>query len=288
MAARNTKSPEQVFTMTRRLDAAGLVMAEAVSRDACLIPSHSHEQAHLTIIVEGFCEEIYNGKTRDIPPLAVSYFHPGERHSLRVFNAPTRSFDLEIGQQWLGRLPRPITPMTMVAPPHSAISGLMTRLYREFKEPDEVSHLAIEALSLEMLVEISRASKGTRVKKAPLWLGRVIELIRDEYARNLTLTELAQIAGVHPSHLVQVFREHNNCTPGEYIRRLRIEQAMRLISHSDTALADISVDLGFTDQSHFTRVFKRLTGMTPAQYRGLNVGPNSIPRTRELYKTKKA
>src|SRR5882724_3960027 len=196
MTVKSKKNPEQVFKMVKRLDSAGLVMAEAVSKDECLIPAHSHEQPHLTIVVEGFCEEIYNGKTRDIPPLAVSYFHPGEIHSLRVFNTPTRSFDLEIGPAWLDRLPRALTPATMIAPPHSAISGLMTRLYREFKEPDEVSHLAIEALSLEMLVEISRASKGTRVKKAPLWLGRVIELIRDEYARNLTLTELAQIAGV--------------------------------------------------------------------------------------------
>ena len=262
-------------------------MAEAVSRDECLTPAHSHDQAHLTIIVEGFCEEVYNGKTRDIPPLAVSYFHPGERHSLRVFNAPTRSFDLEIGKQWLDRLPRPITPTTMIAPPHSALSGLMTRLYREFKEPDEMSSLAIEALSLEMLVEIARASKGARAKKSPVWLSRVVELIRDEYARNITLSELAQIADVHPSHLVQVFRDHHQCTPGAFIRRVRIEQAMRQISHSSTTLADVSVDVGFTDQSHFTRVFKRLTGMTPAQYRNLNVSPNSVPGIRGLYKTTK-
>src|SRR5262249_39653647 len=98
-----------------------------------------------------------NGKKRDLPPLAVSYFHPGERHSLRVFNAPTRSFDLEIGQQWLDRLPRQITPTTMLAPPHSAISGLMTRLYREFKEPDEMSALPMEALSLERRVKLARA-----------------------------------------------------------------------------------------------------------------------------------
>src|SRR6185369_8146796 len=128
MAGKIKNAPEQVFKIVQRTDSAGLIMAEAVSRDACLIPAHSHDQAHLTIIVEGFCEEIYNGKTRDIPPLSVSYFHPGEHHSLRVFNAPTRSFDIEIGQEWLSRLPSPITPMTMVAPPHSAISGLMTRL----------------------------------------------------------------------------------------------------------------------------------------------------------------
>jgi AraC family transcriptional regulator len=280
MAAKVKKSPEQVFKMIRRTDSAGVLMAEAVSRNECLIPAHSHDQAHLTIIVEGFCEEIYNGKTRDITPLAVSYFHPGERHSLRVFNAPTRSFDLEIGEQWLSRLPYSITPATMIAPPHSRISGLMMRLYREFKEPDDISHLAIEALSLEMLVEIARASKGARARKAPVWLGRVMELIRDEYRRNLTLVELAQIADVHPSHLVQVFREHHQCTPGEYIRRARVEQAMRQISHSDKALADISIDLGFTDQSHFTRVFKRLTGMTPAQYRGLNTNPSSVQRIR--------
>jgi len=285
MTDSNTKGPNQIFKAIQRLDVSGLIMTEAVSNDECLIPAHSHDQTHITIVVEGFCEEMYNGKKRDIPPLAVSYFHPGEIHSLRVFNTPTRSFDIEIGQEWLDRLPHPITPITMIDPPHGSVSGLMIRLYREFKETDDLSALAIEALTLELLVELARTSKGARIKKAPVWLRKVVDLINDKYRRNITLSEMAESADVHPSHLVQVFREHYHCTPGEFLRRVRVECAMRQLRNPGVALSDISADAGFSDQSHFTRVFKRLAGLTPAQYRSLHMNPNPVQRTSKSYKT---
>ncbi|HZS46126.1 MAG TPA: AraC family transcriptional regulator [Blastocatellia bacterium] len=278
-------NPTDVFKITKRLDVSGLIMTEAVSKDECLIPPHSHDQTHITIVIEGFCEEIYNGKKRDIPPLAVSYFHPGEIHSLRVFNTPTRSFDIEIGQEWFDRLPNPIKPITMIDPPQGPVSGLMIRLYREFKETDDLSALAIQALTLELLVELARTSKGARVKKAPLWLHNVVDLINNKYKHNITLSEMAESADVNPSHLIQVFREHFHCTPGEFLRRVRVEWAMRQLRNPALALSDISSDVGFSDQSHFTRVFKRFTGLTPAQYRSLNINPDSVQNTGKSSKT---
>jgi AraC family transcriptional regulator len=59
-------------------------------------------------------------------------------------------------------------------------------------------------------------------------------------------------------------------TVGEYLRRLRVEYTGRELSGSNRPLVDIGLDAGFSDQSHFTRTFKRVTGLTPAAYRSLH------------------
>ena len=72
---------------------------------------------------------------------------------------------------------------------------------------------------------------------------------------------------MHPVHLAREFRRFQRCTIGEYIRQLRIERACRQLHASDEPLATIASAVGFSDQSHFSRTFKRLIGMTPAGYR---------------------
>jgi AraC family transcriptional regulator len=73
--------------------------------------------------------------------------------------------------------------------------------------------------------------------------------------------------GVHPVYLASEFRKHFGCTIGEYVRKLRVEFACRRISESDSPLSDIAIAAGFSHQSHFSRTFKAVTGMTPAGYR---------------------
>jgi AraC family transcriptional regulator len=72
---------------------------------------------------------------------------------------------------------------------------------------------------------------------------------------------------VHPGYLASAFRRHFGCTIGEFVRRQRIALACRALTDGDAPLADVAIEAGFADQSHFTRTFKRQLGMTPAAYR---------------------
>ncbi len=85
----------------------------------------------------------------------------------------------------------------------------------------------------------------------------------------LTLAAIASVVGMHPVYLAREFRKHFRCTVGQYQRRLRIESACLEISRSDTPLAEVAAAVGFYDQSHFSRTFKRITGLTPAEYRAV-------------------
>ncbi len=73
--------------------------------------------------------------------------------------------------------------------------------------------------------------------------------------------------GVHPVHLARTFRRVHRMTFAGYVRQVRIEFARRELAVSGAPLGDIAVAAGFCDQSHFSRLFKRYTGQTPAEYR---------------------
>ena len=89
----------------------------------------------------------------------------------------------------------------------------------------------------------------------------------DPTIENLSLENIAASVGIHPTHFARAFRRHCGCTPGEYIRQLRVEFARRQLANSNRPLSEIALDSGFSDQSHFNKVFKRATGFTPAAYR---------------------
>ena len=91
--------------------------------------------------------------------------------------------------------------------------------------------------------------------------------MHDRFRETLTLAEIANEVGVNPTYLSRVFQQQYNLTIGEYLRRLRIEFACHALITSNTPLCQIALAAGFSDQSHFTRLFKRHMGLPPAKYR---------------------
>jgi AraC family transcriptional regulator len=145
----------------------------------------------------------------------------------------------------------------------------LLRLYREYKDLDEASPLTIEGLALEMLAEISSYRAKRTDRRPPQWLKQIKDYLHAHFSESPDLPTLSAIADVHPGHLVREFRKFYRCTIGEYIRRLRIEQACREMSLPDSSLAQIALSAGFSDQSHFSRIFKRQMGISPAEYRAI-------------------
>jgi AraC family transcriptional regulator len=107
----------------------------------------------------------------------------------------------------------------------------------------------------------------SRETSAPRWFRRVKERLHEDFREPLRMRDLARDAGVHPVHLARVFRKLENRTPGDYQQRLQVRAACELLRNSDWPLAIIAAECGFSDQSHFTRVFRRMAGTTPARFR---------------------
>lgn len=105
-------------------------------------------------------------------------------------------------------------------------------------------------------------------KKTPAWVKELKQIIQDQVDSNLSLTQISKSLDVNPSYLSREFSKYfNNLSFGEYSRKLRIEKAMELIGLGKYSLTEIAYLTGFSDQSHFTRIFKQLTGKSPSAYK---------------------
>jgi AraC family transcriptional regulator len=133
-------------------------------------------------------------------------------------------------------------------------------------EGDVCVPLIAEGITLEMLAYLTR-KKLTPETRAPKWLGRVVERLNDEFTENISSEELALEANVHPVHLASVFRRFYHQTIGEYVQKKRVAHASELLLNREIPLTEIAYSAGFSDQSHFTRVFRRFTGLTPGAFR---------------------
>lgn len=112
--------------------------------------------------------------------------------------------------------------------------------------------------------------KPTGKRRTPPWVHELKERIQDQIDTNLTfsLAELAESLAVNPAYVSRTFaRYFDDLSYGEYIRKLRIEKAIHLLETTTYRLSEIAYLTGFSDQSHFTRIFKKLYGQNPSAYR---------------------
>jgi AraC family transcriptional regulator len=111
-------------------------------------------------------------------------------------------------------------------------------------------------------------SPQTKVNVLPKWrLRRVEEYVRANFDRCISLSDLAKVAGLSRMHFAAQFRTATGYRPHEYLLHQRIEHAKSLLSSSEMPLAEVALAVGFCTQAHFSTVFKRLAGETPARWR---------------------
>ena len=247
---------------------AGLRLAELVYPNGYQTPEHSHDLAQLCLVRKGVFAECYDRKNRDVRPLSLITRPAGERHAQRFRESEVHCLIVEVEPGWLERIREHHVSLDDSAAFHGGLSvWLATRLYQEFQLADEASSLAIEGLALEVMAELSRHHVKTSGRKPPKSLIQTRELLHAHFSQSLKLDGIARSVGTHPVHLARMFRRYHDCTIGEYVRKLRIEFACREISTTDCQLALIASRAGFCDQSHFSKTFKRMMGITPGQYR---------------------
>jgi AraC-like DNA-binding protein len=146
---------------------------------------------------------------------------------------------------------------------YDALYSWATHLQNEKHTASPAEHLLLDVYQKFL-------RQKARTKKVPAWAKELKEIIQDQIDTNLTLSlrEISQSLNVHPAYLSREFSKYfNDLTFGDYIRKLRIEKATTLLKDSKYSLAEIAYLTGFSDQSHFTRIFKKYTGKSPAAYK---------------------
>ncbi len=245
----------------------GLVLSEVRYEPGQRVPPHGHELSYFCLLVDGGYWEQYGRRRVDYSARSIVFHPPGTEHHGDIGSKGGRCFNIELLPELTERIreegPAPASPIDFRS---GDLVWLATRLYREFREASVGSPLVAEGLGLEMVGRLLRRSAAPAAQP-PRWMKAAVDRLHDELDRPLTVSGVAADLGVSPVRLSQAFRRFRGETLGECLRRLRVERACQLLENPEARLADIAVETGFADQSHFTRVFKRLTGLTPGRYR---------------------
>ena len=250
--------------MFKSLELDGFAVTEAWFPATGYLSRHTHDRACVAVMLDGSFELEIAGRAHHCPPTAVAIEPPGETHANRMGPAGAHVVVLQPDPA-RAELLRPFASfLDRVSHRHHAgIAGQAARMAAELSCPDDLAPLAVEAAALEMLVALARLDRDAT--RTPGWLLRAQELVHARFR----VGEVARAVEVHPAHLARAYRRHFGVSLGSYVRRLRLEWAAAELARSEDPLASVGLAAGFADQSHFSRMFKGHTGLTPGVYRRL-------------------
>ncbi|WP_137133308.1 AraC family transcriptional regulator [Rhizobium sp. FKY42] len=171
---------------------------------------------------------------------------------------------------WIdGRLHRAPAGAVSLALQHHQLTRLLVHAMSLVEQNEEgAMELIRKASELVGNTEISESpSPSTRGGLAPWQVSRIKRHIEKELAGRINIDDLALITRLSTSYFSAAFRASFGTSPHDYICRRRIDHAKQLMLTTDTPLCEIALDCGLADQSHLCRVFRRITGQTPAAWR---------------------
>ena len=113
------------------------------------------------------------------------------------------------------------------------------------------------------------AREGNNAAHQPRAVAEAVQFIHGNYANEVSLGDMAAAVHLSPFHLARLFKQVLGVSPHQYLIQVRVNSARSLLSagSGERSLAEIAAAVGFADQSHLTRHFKRITGITPRQFR---------------------
>ena len=260
--------PDVLSSVDRSINTNGFAFRERRVAARNENPPHEHEYQCVGFILEGFGTADFARESWVVGPGNINVIPAGIRHH-EGFGSPVVrwcSLELRDPPTEVGGLVRRAfaRPVQFASGPACEIAR---RIASELRISDDVTPLALWGLGTELLAAIARSSTADGERPGSRWLRKVEEQLRECCTAPLSVSEIAADAGVHPGHLARMFRRVWGCSIGEFVRAERVERAKVLLASNDLPIAHIAQRVGFSDQAHFTRVFKRLTGTTPAAYR---------------------
>lgn len=232
---------------------------------------HSHEGYTIGVIESGFGDNNYRGSVFHLAPGKIVIMNPDEVHTgVSVCERPWSYRMFYIHPEIFRRM----LPEKSALP---AFSGLCFEDKYWFEKihtlhcllETDAGILEKQTRFFEILTDFSLAfgkvSSSIVPGNEPKAIRRIKEYLHAHFQRNVRIDELAEITQLSRSYVIRSFKHHVGMPPYAYLTQIRIKQAKRLLAKK-MPVADVAFEMGFSDQSHLTRHFKSLTGITPKQY----------------------
>ncbi|MFO7445700.1 MAG: AraC family transcriptional regulator [Ignavibacteriaceae bacterium] len=245
----------------------GIILHESVYDPEVRVPWHYHENAYFFYTVKGNLVEADKKESFICTPGTVLFHHRQEPHYNKDLSEDSVFFHAEVNNNWLNKFGL----TSLITTGNSRLENPQTRsafnrIYRELKICDSTTQIAVEGLLLQVFADMVRYKNELR-SSVPGWVNKVREILHDNNDKKMTLSLLSKEAGIHPVHLSRGFSKYFNSTFGDYLRKIKLDKSVGLLADSTLTLTQIAHQCGFSDQSHFIRLFKSVNGITPNQYR---------------------
>ena len=235
------------------------------------VQAHTHDEAHLLVLHRGAYLSSALGMPAVCTEPVVLLNPPGTHHrdcfhSLEGARFLTLSLDAALWRE--GADARPMPPRALRL---SALAlPVAYRAWRALLDFDDASALAIEAEVHELLARAAEREGEPPPEAGAGWLRRACERLRDDAGNVPGIAELASEADLHPVYFARAFRRAYGCSPGDFLRRRRVELAIATVCAGRLPLAEVALACGYVDQSHMTHALRRDVGMTPHALRTLS------------------
>ncbi|ACT91916.1 helix-turn-helix domain-containing protein [Dyadobacter fermentans] len=225
---------------------------------------HAHENAHVTTLLAGATLEKRQRSECYRQAGQAVFFHAGEPHQNSNTLPGSRNFNIEFTTDFFQTYHLDPSDIAGAVSNNPLAALVFVNAYRESLHNDPMANDSVAMAILSLLD--TRTNAGNR---PPKWVGQVTELLHDRWNEQVGLEELSKETGVHSVTISKHFRRYFACSLSEYMRKLKVLNALSLIKNTSNQLTHIAYEAGFADQSHFTRVFKEVTGFLPKQYRNV-------------------
>jgi len=153
----------------------------------------------------------------------------------------------------------------------SRIEQTLSEIVREFASSDPVAQMATIALMMDVLCRLLRMNSASRKDalspRNQERVARASAFVHDNLCRELSVPELADVAGLSPSRLHALFRMALGTSPHEFVMRARMDAARQLLQDPGLTIKEIAARTGFDDAYHFSRAFRRIDGLPPTRFR---------------------
>lgn len=246
------------------------------------IPKHAHNTYQIGITTRDPGEYLCDGKVWHAAPGSIIMFNPGQVHSAPK---PSHRSDTAISRIMFVNEMKMAEVSTMLSDGgHSNLPAFVNLVIndpsciKQFKaihemagQPHTQTQLKLESMLMLVLSSIVTQYASLPEGKLNSLCGSkarmrdVKEYLEVNFAKNISLTELAEVAGLSPYHMTRTFSQEFGMPPHAYQTQLRVQHARDLLL-AGSPVADAALTAGFFDQSHFTRHFRRIIGVPPRQY----------------------
>ncbi|MBD2755891.1 helix-turn-helix domain-containing protein [Spirosoma validum] len=247
----------------------GLTVVQSAYHNLTSCPWHYHENAYFAFTTSGHLLETYKRKDIALSAGSLTYHYSQEPHCNSRYSPYVSALHVDIDERWFDRCDlRHTRPEGLWELQSPDLKIIFARLLAEAKQGGTEQGIGTESLVLTAFSKMLQLREFSDHK--PAWQEKIKELLYAHYDETLSLTSIASELQLHPVYLCQQFPKLFQCTLSEYVRKIRIEKATeRLMNRDPISLTSLAYACGFSDQSHFIRLFKKHTGLIPLAFRKL-------------------